>query len=1140
MDGSEEASGWAARSSASGAPGAAYPASSSSLGLVRHRRRTLVREEDEFEVEEEVEAAQEQVSRILSSADKGGGGDADVSLREWLDRPGRAVDLLECLHIFRQIAEAVGSAHGQGVVVANVRPSCFVMSPLNSVSFIESASCSTSGSVSASSDDDDAAGGSGPGPPERNRSFYGPSSSTRLKDRREEDGADEKKTFPLKRILLMEWSWYTSPEEADGVGRGTFAADVYRLGVLLFELFCTFDSLEEKLTTMADLRHRVLPPQLLLKWPKEASFCLWLLHPQPDTRPKISEVLRSEFLNRPTSKLEERVAAIKLTEEIEDEELLLEFLLHLKQRKQEVADRLRDSICFISADVQEVQDQRSILLQNSYPELDTGGRSATSTLDHPVADVDSSCFASRKRFRSEFNNGVGEEELGHLMAEAPRSGTGLQIQVSIASKSSRLMKNFKKLEAAYFSTRRRGSRSTRRPESKHLQGTSSGTGSAVRTERSSVDDVVLQEGRGGGRRNEWINPFLEGLCKYLSFSRLKVKADLKQGDLLNSMNLVCSMDFDRDNEFFATAGVNKKIKVFECDMILNEDRGIHYPVVEMSNRSKLSCICWNGYIKSQIASSDFEGVVQVWDVTRSQNLAEMREHEKRVWSVDFSLADPTRLASGGDDGTVKLWSINKAGSVGTIRTKANVCSIQFQPESAHLLAVGSADHKVYCFDLRNLRMPCCTLAGHTKTVSYVKYLDSSHVVSASTDNSLKLWNLPASTSGVHEAPLQTFAGHTNNKNFVGLSVSDGYIATGSETNEVFIYHKAFPMPVLSYKFSTTDPISGQENDDASQFVSCVCWRGQSSTLLAANSSGNIKFLEMIRIRIDKRESDVSCTRFNASRISFCALKGKDKEGSSHRPQRRRIEIAGMCSLEKRGRVYVLSLTGDNEHRLNADLIAALRSALAKVRAEYAAAPNGSALVTAAEGRFFSNGFDLAWANAAGSPSASLQRLSSLVALFKPVVADLMSLPMPTISAVNGHAAAAGFMLAISHDYTVMRGDRGFLYMSELDIGLSFPPYFMSLMRAKIADPRTLTDVTLRAAKITGAEAKARGIVDSVHAGADEALQAAMRMGEELAARNWDGGVYASIRMAAFPDLCRAVGLPAEDAEQKDKTIAAKL
>jgi E3 ubiquitin-protein ligase RFWD2 len=62
--------------------------------------------------------------------------------------------------------------------------------------------------------------------------------------------------------------------------------------------------------------------------------------------------------------------------------------------------------------------------------------------------------------------------------------------------------------------------------------------------------------------------------------------------------------------------------------------------------------------------------------------------------------------------------------------------------------------------------------------------------------------------------------------------------------QVFVYHKEFPMPVLAYKFSVTDPISGQEIDDQSQFISCVCWRGQSSTLLSANSSGNIKILEM--------------------------------------------------------------------------------------------------------------------------------------------------------------------------------------------------------------------------------------------------------------------------------------------------------
>lgn len=130
-------------------------------------------------------------------------------------------------------------------------------------------------------------------------------------------------------------------------------------------------------------------------------------------------------------------------------------------------------------------------------------------------------------------------------------------------------------------------------------------------------------------------------------------------------------------------------------------------------------------------------------------------------------------------------------------------------------------------------------------MSYVKFLDSSSLISASTDNTIKLWELSRSASRVLDNPTQTFSGHTNVKNFVGLSISDGYIATGSETNEVFVYQKAFPMPVMSYNFGYVDPISGLEADDANQFISCVCWRDQSSTLVAANSSGNIKVLEMV-------------------------------------------------------------------------------------------------------------------------------------------------------------------------------------------------------------------------------------------------------------------------------------------------------
>ncbi|KAH7657635.1 Vesicle coat complex COPII subunit SEC13 protein [Dioscorea alata] len=762
----------------------------------------------------------------------------EISLREWLDRPGRPVDMLECLHVFQQVVDVVGVAHSQGVVLATARPSCFVVSSFNRVAFVESVSCSSSGSESC---------GRRPG------SVL----DAQVEDGRKEVGrggwprnaVSEMNDFPMKRMLVMELDWYTSPEEVDGCA-GSLASDVYRLGVLLFELFCMFNTLDEKLRTMANLRHRVLPPQLLLKWPKVASFCLWLLHPQPSNRPKMSEVLQSEFLNETRDSLEQREAALKLKEEIEDQELLLEFLLELQQRKQETANKLHDTICFLSADIEEVVNRHSALKEkgSTYMEVNKACYSEVEKVDHPLcysAVIEDSAFSgSRKRSRPELEQYEVEDRSDNL-AEGFRSETVPEVQEDILSKNSRLMKNFTKLEAAYFSSRCRLLKPGGKFINKKLTSSGTGQGSIARTEVSSIDDLLPKEACNTASRSGWIDPFLEGLCKYLSYSRLKVRADLKQGDLLNSSNLVCSLGFDRDKEFFATAGVNRKIKVFECNMILNEERDIHYPVIEMGSGSKVSSICWNSYIKNQIASSDFEGVVQVWDVTRSQVFAEFREHERRVWSVDFSVADPTKLASGSDDGSVKLWNINQGGSIGTIRTKANICSVQFPPESSRSLAIGSADHNIYFYDLRNVRLPWCTLVGHSKTVSYVKFVDSSTLVSASTDNSLKLWDLSGNVSRVHDTPLQTFTGHTNIKNFVGLSIYDGYIATGSETNEIFVYHKAFPMPVLSYKFETVDPITGREVDDTSQFISCVCWRGQSSMLVAANSSGNIKLLEMV-------------------------------------------------------------------------------------------------------------------------------------------------------------------------------------------------------------------------------------------------------------------------------------------------------
>jgi hypothetical protein len=325
-----------------------------------------------------------------------------------------------------------------------------------------------------------------------------------------------------------------------------------------------------------------------------------------------SELLQSEFLNEPRDDLEEREAAIELRERIEEQELLLEFLLLIQQRKQEAADKLQDTISLLCTDIEEVMKQQTILKKGgSCPELGKDDHLMSSLPSMNIVDSDdSTSLGSRKRFRPGLQIPI-IEECDDNLDDGQKSDTLNENIGSFLSKSSRLMKNFKKLETAYFLTRCRQVRPSGKPMSRHSPISSDGKGSIVLTERSSVNNLASKEQYNEGRKIGWINPFLEGLCKYLSFSKLKVKADLKQGDLLNSSNLVCSLSFDRDGEFFATAGVNKKIKVFECDTIINEDRDIHYPVVEMASRSKLSSICWNSYIKSQIASSNFEGVVQV-------------------------------------------------------------------------------------------------------------------------------------------------------------------------------------------------------------------------------------------------------------------------------------------------------------------------------------------------------------------------------------------------------------------------------------------------------------------------------------------------------------------------------------------------
>jgi len=179
--------------------------------------------------------------------------------------------------------------------------------------------------------------------------------------------------------------------------------------------------------------------------------------------------------------------------------------------------------------------------------------------------------------------------------------------------------------------------------------------------------------------------------------------------------------------------------------------------------------------------------------------------------------------------------------VASLEVKANVCCVKFNPDSRYHLAFGSADHCIHYYDLRNSKEPQMVLKGHRKAVSYAKFVNSGEIVSASTDSQLKLWNINKSQC------LQTFKGHINEKNFVGLATDGDYIACGSENNSMYVYYKGLSKHILAFKFDAIRTVLQPEKkeEESGEFVSSVCWRANSSVVIAANSQGVIKVLELI-------------------------------------------------------------------------------------------------------------------------------------------------------------------------------------------------------------------------------------------------------------------------------------------------------
>ncbi|CAG7824982.1 unnamed protein product [Allacma fusca] len=424
-----------------------------------------------------------------------------------------------------------------------------------------------------------------------------------------------------------------------------------------------------------------------------------------------------------------------------------------------------------------------------------------------------------ERFKSTTN--VGSVDVISMPSSSIGSGFNTQKlsndQTSLADKRVRISSHFEELSKLYLSSR-----------SSHLCNT--------RLLESAVpcanDSVTPYEG---------LDDFSKSLFQVTAYQGLKPLATINySGDLLSTTNIASSVEFDKNGEFFTVAGTSGKIRIFEYASVIGSAVEYHHSNTELISKSKVSCVAWSSYYATHMASSDYEGCVNLWDVGMARNIKSFSEHQKRVWSVDWCPQDPRMLASGSDDEKIRLWSTNSDRSIATISATGNICSVKFAPDS-YTLACGGTDKCIYMYDIRQAQSPFGILKGHTKSVSHVKFLNKRELVSASTDNHLKIWDTTSKTL------IRSFQGHRNEKNFVGLATDGNYIACGSEDNSLYVYSKVLANPLFSFKFDAHLGMFGRPipENTSTEFVSAVAWKKDSPIIIGANSQGSIKILQLV-------------------------------------------------------------------------------------------------------------------------------------------------------------------------------------------------------------------------------------------------------------------------------------------------------
>ena len=168
-------------------------------------------------------------------------------------------------------------------------------------------------------------------------------------------------------------------------------------------------------------------------------------------------------------------------------------------------------------------------------------------------------------------------------------------------------------------------------------------------------------------------------------------------------------------------------------------------------------------------------------------------------------------------------------------------------------------------------------------------------------------------------------------------------------------------------------------------------------------------------------------------------------------------------LKLEDRVAVVTMN-EEDNKLNLDMCNSFLAMLDKVEKETEAL---TLVVRSGHTHIWSNGFDLDWISArltTGDKEVVNEFLSRDIGLRR----RLLTYPLITIAAINGHVFGGGAVLSCCFDFRFMRSDRGFFCIPVIDRGYPIVPGTSALLKS-VLPMYIVEELILTGSRLTGAE-----------------------------------------------------------------------